>query len=468
MTETIASAPTHAAPASARRTEAPQLAAAMRRAESLCIKCGFCLPACPTYRETGIESASPRGRLDLMYAAAQGRVELAAIEPALALCLGCQACETACPSGIRYHDMLEAERADVAAWRRGTLARRCGRLLLDRLLLSPRLLRAAVWSLWLYRRSGLQRLVRVTHLLDALAPPLGRLERRMPPVSRPVRWRRMLGAQPVFAPPEPGSMVRGASSAAAGGPVSGRAVALLTGCIMDAAFGEVHAATAHVLRANGIALAEAPAQTCCGALHRHAGELERARDLARRNVAAFEAAGEAPIVVNSAGCGAALKAYGVLLAEDPAWAERARRCAARVRDVSEYLAGLSLAPPDRPVPLAVAYADACHLAHAQQLRDPPRALLGRIPGLRLVPLREADMCCGSAGSYSALEPEMSRRVLQRKMGHIAASGAEAVATGNPGCLLQLRLGAQECGLKIQVVHPVELLARSYGWRSTGS
>lgn len=470
MTETTASAPSHGPPLTVRRTETPHLAAALRQAESLCIKCGFCLPACPTYRETGIESASPRGRLDLMYAAARGRMDLAAIEPALALCLGCQACETACPSGIRYHDMLEAERADVAALRRGTLARRCGRLLLDRLLLSPRLLRAAVWGMWLYQRCGLQALVRVTRLLDALVPPLGRLERRMPPLSRPVRWRRMLGAQPAAAAPAPGAFSGGAASAgaASAGAGSDRAVVLLTGCLMDAAFGEVHAATAYVLRANGIALAEAPAQTCCGALHHHAGEVGRARDLARRNIAAFEAAGAAPIVVNSAGCGAAMKAYGGLLAGDPAWAERARRCAARVRDVSEYLAGLALAPPERPVPLAVAYDDPCHLVHAQQLREPPRALLGRIPGLRLVPLREAEMCCGSAGSYSALEPEMSRRVLLRKMEHIAASGAEAVATGNPGCLLQLRLGARECGLKIEVVHPVELLARSYGWPSTGS
>ncbi len=437
----------HAQPDAGARHQTPHLTAALSQAESLCIKCGFCLPACPTYRETGIEAASPRGRLDLMYAAAQGRVTLAAIEPQLALCLGCQACETACPSGIRFHDMLEAERSDVAALRATASGRRLGMLLLDRLLLSPRLLRAAVWGLWLYQRSGVQALLRATRLLDWLAPPLGRLERRMPPLRRPHRWRRTLAALTV--------------------PERGRA-ALLAGCIMDAAFGEVHAATAYVLRANGIALAEVPGQTCCGALHLHAGDAERARQLARRNVAAFEAAGNAPIVVNSAGCGAAMKEYGRLLAADPVWAERARRLAARVHDVAEYLAGLTLAPPHVAVPCAVAYDDPCHLVHAQKIRAQPRDLLSRIPGLRLVPLREAEMCCGSAGSYSAQQPEMSRRLLNRKMAHIGASGADVVATGNPGCLFQLRLGAREQGLRVRVVHPVELLAESYGRPPSGA
>jgi len=427
----------------AAREPVPHLAAALGLAESLCIKCGFCLPVCPTYRETGVEAASPRGRLDLMYAAAQGRVSLSAIEPHLALCLGCQACETACPSGIRYHDMLEAERSDVAALRResgSSLGRRVGRLSLG-LLLAPRLLRAAVWGLWAYQHSGAQALLRATRLLDWLVPPLGRLERRMPPLRRPVRWRRTLSELTV--------------------PQRGRA-ALLAGCIMDAAFGEVHVATAVVFRANGIALAEAPGQTCCGALHLHAGETERARQLARRNIAAFEAAGDAPVVVNSAGCGAVLKEYGRLLAGDPQWAERASRLAARVRDVTEFLAGLSLEPPRMPVACAVAYDDPCHLSHAQKVRDQPRDLLSLIPGLRMVPLREAEMCCGSAGSYSVQQPEMALRLLERKLAHIEASGADVVATGNPGCLLQLRLGMRMRGLPLRVVHPIELLAESYG------
>jgi glycolate oxidase iron-sulfur subunit len=416
------------------------LAAAFRAAESLCIKCGFCLPACPTYRETGNESASPRGRLDLMYAVAQGRLALRVAEPALGLCLGCQACETACPSGIRFHDMLEASRCD-AAERRGGAGRRAARLALDTLLPSPRLLRAAVWALWAYRRFGLQAVARASRILW-LAPPVARLERSLPPVSRPVRWRD--AALPMAAPP-----------------VRERA-ALLTGCVMDAAFGEVHAATAYVLRANGIALAEAPGQTCCGALHLHAGEREGARTLLRRNIAAFERAGGVPVIVNAAGCGAHLKQAGALLADDPEWAGRARRLGERVQDVCEFLAARPLAEPPVRVERTVAYDDPCHLVHAQKLREPPRALLGRIAGLTLVPLREAEMCCGSAGSYSAVQPEMSRRVLARKMEHIQASGAETVATGNPGCLWQLRLGAHERGLSVRVVHPIELLAEAYG------
>lgn len=421
-----------------------RLAATLLHAESLCIKCGFCLPVCPTYRETGNEAASPRGRLDLMYAVARGHLSLRAIEPALALCLGCQACETACPSGIRYHDMLEAEREDLAVLRRADASRWLGRVALA-MLTRPRVLRCSVWALWFYQRSGLQALVRLTHVLR-LIPPLARLERRVPPLRRPVRWRYPLPRT---------------------APTQGQAT-LLVGCIMDAAFGEVHDATAHVLSANGIALVESPGQTCCGALHLHAGEAETARDLARRNIAAFERASDALIVVNSAGCGAAMKAYGALLAGDPVWAERARRCAARVKDVAEFLDGLVLRTPGTSVPLSVAYDDPCHLLHAQKVREPPRALLARVSGLQAAPLREADMCCGSAGSYSLLQGDMSARLLARKMVHIASSGATVVATGNPGCLLQLRLGAKEHRIDIDIVHPIELLAAGYGWRAPGS
>jgi glycolate oxidase iron-sulfur subunit len=385
-----------------------------------------------------------------MYAAAEGRISLDRIESALALCLGCQACETACPSGIRYHDMLEAERADVAAWTRFRLGRRFGRWLLNAVLISPRRLRVLVWVLWAYQASGAQLLVRASHLLNLLAPPLSRRERRLPPLTRPQRWRNAESTQPGPLPALQGSAV------------------LLTGCVMDAAFGEVHRATLRVLAANAIEAVEVPSQACCGALHIHSGETESARDLARLNIAAFEAAGTQPVLVNSAGCGAMLKGYGLLLQGDPAWALRALAFSARVRDVCEYLAAIPLAEPRQAVPHTVVYDDPCHLAHAQGIRDQPRALLKRIPGLRLLPLREAELCCGSAGSYSIVEPEMSKRVLDRKMEHIAASGAEIVATGNPGCLLQLRLGAREHGLPIRIAHPIELLAESYGWPRASS
>jgi glycolate oxidase iron-sulfur subunit len=238
-------------------------------------------------------------------------------------------------------------------------------------------------------------------------------------------------------------------------------VALLSGCVMDAAFGAVHTATAKVLHRNGFAVHVPVGQACCGALHHHAGELEGARALARRNVAAFEVLGDAPVLVNSAGCGALLKRYGALLADDPAWAARAARFATRVRDACEFLGNETLHPPTRAVPLKVAYDDPCHLLHAQKIREEPRRLLAQVPGLELVPLTEADACCGSAGSYSLLHPETSARILARKMEHLRASGAQAVATGNPGCLLQLALGAREAGLPLRVVHPLELLAQAY-------
>lgn len=441
-------APHAAAHGSAPAVEAPtHLRRAWEAAESHCIKCGFCLPACPTYAETGREASSPRGRLDLMYSAARGELPLAEIDHQLSECLGCLACETACPSGIRYRDMLEAGRIDAAHALRGRgrtawLRRR----LLNGLLLSPRRLRLVVRATRAYQRSGLQRLVQGARLLRPL-PALDRLERSAPPVARLVPWRRQVGAL----------LARAAGEADTGG-----AVALQTGCVMDVLFGEVHAATVKVLRANGVAVHAPAAQTCCGALHLHAGEEAAAQALARRNIAAFEAHGEAPVIVNSAGCGAVLKDYPKLLADDPAWHDRAAAFSARVVDVCAYLAGRDLRAPEGAVQRRVAYDDPCHLLHAQGVRDAPREVLGRVPGLELVPLPEADRCCGSAGSYSLTQPEMSGRVLARKMRHVAACGAEVVASGNPGCLLQLRRGVRDAGLGVRVQHPVELLAEAYG------
>ncbi len=421
-----------------------ELHAAWRGAESHCIKCGFCLPVCPTYRETGNEAASPRGRLDLMYAAARNELRVEDIRDHLHFCLGCLACETACPSGIRFGDMLEAGRADVLAAEGGLGW--WGRFLLRRVVVSPFLLRVLAWLLWGYRQSGVRALLRFSGLLR-LVPSLARLEWTLPLLPLPAGWR--------------GEARAAARAAAKAGPAGGSQAVLFSGCVMDAVFGAVHVATLRVLRKNGVAPLVPAGQGCCGALHLHEGEKEAARALARRNVAAFEAAGDAPILVNSAGCGSFLKSYGHLLADDPEWKERAARAAARVRDVSEYLAELPVVEPTRPMPIRVAYDDPCHLLHAQKIGDAPRELLSRIPELELVALEEADWCCGSAGSYSLRQPAMSARLLARKMTHIAASGAQVVATGNPGCLLQIRLGAERHRLEIYVLHPIELLARAY-------
>ena len=419
----------------------PALPAAMEAADSLCIKCGFCLPVCPTYRETGSEAASPRGRLELMYATARGELDLEDIREPLELCLGCLACETACPSGIRFGDLLEAGRADAA---RGQPAGPFKRLLMDRVLLSPSLLRAAAWGLFCYQKSGLQALLRVLNVLW-LFPALARLEGSLPPIGPPLGWRR--GA-------------RGCTATSLEAAGEGKSAVLFTGCVMDTLFGEVHAATAKVLARHGYTALLPPGQGCCGALHAHEGDESKARQLARSNIAACEAAGEAPIVVNSAGCGSMLKAYGELLADDAQWAGRARRMADRVQDVNQFLADLPPLQALREVPIQVAYDDACHLLHAQGIGDAPRRLLAAIPGLELVPLPEADWCCGAAGSYSLHQPAMAGRVLARKMGHIAATAVPIVATANPGCMLQIRLGAKRHRLQLHVVHPVQLLARA--------
>ena len=423
------------------------LAQAWRSTASHCIKCGFCLPVCPTYRLLGVESASPRGRLDLMYAVAQGRLELNAVTQRVGQCLGCLACETACPAGIRFGHMFDALQTDVGA-RRGGWRRRRARLLLDGVLARPRVLRVVVAVLYAYQRSGLQRVLRVSRLLRVLG--LAGRDALLPPIPRPRPWRAEAGF---------GAAPRRATAAATSG-ASPRA-ALFTGCVMDVAFGAVHAATAHVLAANGVQCELPPGQRCCGALHAHAGEAASARRLARANIAAFESLGDVPVVLNSAGCGAFMKRYGTLLADEPAWARRAVALAARVRDVSEFLAARTLVPPTRPVSLRVAYDDPCHLVHGQGISREPRELLRAIPGLELVELPESTWCCGSAGSYSLQQPELASAVLARKMGHLAAARVDVVATGNPGCLLQLALGARRQGLELQVRHPIELLAQAY-------
>lgn len=416
---------------------AAHLAAAWQASSSRCIKCGFCLPACPTYRETGLEPASPRGRLDLMYAAAQGRLDVRQIAGQISACLGCLACETACPSGIRYRDMLEAAQVDLAARRPGRWWRR---LLLNQVVARPLALRTVAWTLAIYQRSGLQWLVARSRLLALVAPGLAEREARMPPLPLPRPWRRR-------------SMT--------GGDVAGEPAVLFTGCVMDVLFGAAHAATLEVLRANGFAPRVPTGQGCCGALHAHAGEWDDARELARRNIAAFEAHAQGALVVNSAGCGAFLKQYADLFPDGCDWRRRARTLAARVQDPSQTLSTRPLRPPAREVRLRVAYDDPCHLIHAQGISEEPRALLAQIPGLDVVPLPEAGWCCGSAGTYSLAQPELSAQVLDRKMRHIRRCHVDAVVTGNPGCLLQLALGARERGLPLRVLHPMELLAMAY-------
>jgi glycolate oxidase iron-sulfur subunit len=419
------------------------LARLVDTAEAACIKCGFCLPTCPTYRETGLEPASPRGRIHLMKMVARGRLQPDEIDEQLDFCLGCRACETACPAGVKFGRLLEAGREQTRQGKRSPWPRRLAEwLLYTGLLPHPKRLDLAVDLMWLYQASGLQGLLRRSQLLGLLSKDLPERESLLPRLPAP-RVRQALREV----------------TAAEG--KERRHVGFLAGCIMRSVFAPINRATVHVLAKNGCRVITPRAQTCCGALHAHHGDLTLARHLARQNIEAFEARGVEAVIANSAGCGAMLKEYGHLLEEDPVYAERAVAFSRKVRDISEFLAGLELNRPMGRLPLRVAYDDPCHLLHGQGISREPRALLQQIAGLELVPFPEADWCCGSAGVYNLTHPEMSRQLLDRKMRHLAAVDPDVIATGNPGCLLQLTWGVKRAGLRAEVVHPIELLDRAY-------
>jgi len=396
----------------------------------LCVHCGFCLQACPTYLVLEDENDSPRGRLMLMRGAVEG--DLAVDDPALTThidrCLGCRACETACPSGVPYGHLLEATRATIATKRPIGLVEN----ILLAVMASP-LLRAVMF--------GPARLLRALRLTSVLARLPGRfgfafamLESTRPTLS--ARREPKLRGEP-----------RGT-------------VATLDGCVMDGLFANANRATRSVLARNGYRPVAAIGQGCCGALHAHAGDEHRAKELARRNIAAFERSGADFIAVNAAGCGAKMKEYGNLLRDDAEWASRAATLSARVRDVSELLATAGPEPGGR-LPLRVTYDAPCHLHHAQRVAIAPLEILRAIPGVELVPLADAERCCGGAGIYNLVEPETSAQVLDPKLSNIKATGAALVATGNPGCHMQIGAGLIRSGSRVRCIHPVELLDRSY-------
>lgn len=403
-----------------------------------CVHCGLCLPTCPTYRETGRESSSPRGRIYMFRAVAEQRAELAAaIADEAYLCLGCRACETACPSGVKFGSMLELARAEIdrAGLRKGW-AVRLERWALRGLVTNPRRLSRAASLLRAVQRSRIDRLVarllpRAWRELIALAPIV-------PPASERT-------AMPAFTP--------------ALGENRGR-VALFAGCVMPELFGAVNAATIRVLSHNGFEVVVPALQGCCGALHAHTGDLDFARDLARRNIQAFAEADFDAVIVNSAGCGAALRELETWLPGEGA------ALAQRVRDVSEFLDAVGLRPPEGGIAVKVCYDDPCHLVHGQKVDAAPRRLLAAIPGLELQNHDDPTSCCGAAGIYNLTHREMSRAVLERKLKSLGAADPDCIATGNPGCMMQLRAGAAAAGLRAEVLHPVELLDRAYAQRAT--
>ena len=402
-----------------------------------CVHCGFCLQECPTYLQLGMETDSPRGRIHLIRAITEGRVEpTKALVGHLDLCLQCRACETACPSSVPFGRIMESGRAMLVQEGKVPFAWRLRVWALRQLFPHPRRLRALFLFLRVYQRSGFQRLVRATRLLRLLPGGLADSESLLPDV--PARRFRM----PKTAP-------------------GSRRVALLTGCVMPELYPRTHEATVRVLARNGIATIAPLEQRCCGALSLHAGDRRTARELARRNIDAFLAAGVDTIVVNSAGCGSAMKEYAELLEHEPEYAKKAARFSAMVRDISEYLAALPLRPPKRPLPARVTYQDSCHLVHAQKQRSAPRELLRAIPGLELVELAAPDRCCGSAGVYSFAQREMSLRLLDDKMADIAATDAPTIATANPGCMMQIEAGLRRHKLPCRAVHVIELLDEAY-------
>jgi glycolate oxidase iron-sulfur subunit len=400
-----------------------------------CVRCGACLTSCPTYVLTANEAEGPRGRVAMVRALLEDGLD---ITPDFVAhqqsCLVCDACSAVCPAGVRM-DPLQVTLRSVLARH----APQRSRLMLSLLLGNLGLLRAVIRALWLYQRSGLQWAARHLGVLKLLG--LDQAERLLPPVSGVF----LKAARQTF------SAVAGGTTVVNDEPPT---VLFFAGCIMSTALADIDRATIRVLQRSGCDVKVTAGQGCCGALNAHTGDREGARDMARRNIAAFE--GEEQIIVNSAGCGAMLKDYGHLLAGDEAWAQRAAAFSRRVEDVTEFLADHPL-PGMSIEPRTVAYQDACHLGHAQGIRQQPRALLRAVLGLELRELADPGLCCGSAGVYNLLHPKPARELQLRKVQSILASGASMVLTANPGCLLQLRAGLAKAGAKVEVRHIMELL-----------
>jgi glycolate oxidase iron-sulfur subunit len=406
-----------------------------------CVHCGLCLPACPTYRQLGNENDSPRGRIYLMRGVVERKIEIGpSFVSHIDLCLGCRGCETVCPSGVPYGHLLEAARAEVSKHKlaSGYLSEKIQRFILNEVFTRPKLLRALFGFAKLFRDSAL---ASGLFSIDSLGARL-RFALALLLASRP----RIARARPT----PPTSNVN-----------SRMKVALLTGCVMDGLFSETNEATARVLIRNGCSVADADGQGCCGALHSHAGQLNTARLLARRNILAFLQDNPDRIIVNAAGCGAAMKEYASLLADDTTFADRAREFSMKVRDISEFLCETGVAPPTNRVERTVTYDAPCHLIHAQRISQAPIELLKMVPGLTLVPLRGSESCCGGAGIYNLQHPDLSTDILNDKMANINETKADTVASSNPGCIMQIGAGALMNGISVDVVHTVELLDLSY-------
>lgn len=404
-----------------------------------CVHCGFCLPACPTYVLWGQEMDSPRGRIYLMKLASEGAADLT---PAWArhmdTCLGCMSCMTACPSGVDYGKLIEATRAQLERNRRRPLADRLHRRAIFSLFPHPERLQRLRPALALYQRSGLRALLAASGALKLLPKRIAAMEALLP----------RLGPKQAIAPITPAQGARRAR------------VGLLLGCVQREFLSEVNAATVRVLTAEGCEVVAPPEQPCCGALLAHAGEEAAALELARRLIDVFEQAQVDAVITNAGGCGSSVREYAYQLRDDSEYAARARRFSEKCRDIAEFLSEIGPRAKRHPLKLRVAYHDSCHLQHAQRVRTQPRQQLEAIPGLELVELPEAALCCGSAGIYNLVEPETAGQLVDRKAAHIAAAKPGVVATGNAGCMLQLAAALQRSGQKIPVLHTAQIIDAS--------
>ncbi|HLH09341.1 MAG TPA: glycolate oxidase subunit GlcF [Terriglobales bacterium] len=404
-----------------------------------CVHCGFCLPTCPTYSLWGEEMDSPRGRIYLMKLAAEGAAAMNSEWVGhFDKCLGCMACMTACPSGVDYGNLIEATRAQIERNYHRPLHEQVFRRFLFRVFTNPQALHVMRTPLGLYQRSGMQRIVRKSGLLRLLPMRLRAMESLLPSCTR----RELISE---LTPAQGNRRAR---------------VGLLLGCVQHEFFSHVNAATVRVLAAEGCEVVVPSEQSCCGALMIHAGEEKPALELARRTIEAFEQAGVDVAISNAAGCGSNLKDYGHLLRDDPKYAERARRFSAKCRDIVEFLSELGPQAVRRPLPMRIAFHDSCHLQHAQGVRSQPRQVLKQIPELKIVELPEAAICCGSAGIYNLVQPAPAQALGDRKAALIVPLHVDAVATGNPGCLMQIQSALTRKGQGIPVLHTIELLDRS--------
>lgn len=413
---------------------------------SKCVHCGFCLEVCPTYQQLSDENHSPRGRVFLIKQVAEGTLPLEAAEDPVFACLDCRACETVCPSGVPVGHLIEMSRGQIHDVRtQAQKQSRRERWMLRGLFSHPRRLRLAGGLLRFYQLSGLRRAARAVGALKLLPRHLQEIEAGLPTV--PSRRSDFSLPLPVPAPSDHRSTQ----------PVR---VGLLTGCVMDVLFADVNDATVRVIARNHMTVVVPKGQVCCGALHVHAGDREEAQALARRNIDEFLGSQVDFVVTNSAGCGAAMKEYGDLLRDDPGYREKAQAFSAVVRDISEILVEQGFDAPTGRLDRQVTYHDACHLCHAQRIREQPRQLLTAIEGVDLIEMPDSERCCGSAGVYNLTHPDMARQLLERKITDIPEQ-ASAVVMGNPGCMIQIRAGLAAHGRSTTVLHTVQLLDMAY-------